>query len=132
VIQMRRSLLPLAVPVLAILLAACGGASGAASSGPPASVDPNAPKVVAQNLAFQQTSIQVPAGKPFTLVFENQDGAPHNIAISSDAGFAQKLFDGEVFSGPGSRNYQVNALPAGTYHFRCDVHTNMTGTIVAG
>jgi plastocyanin len=37
-----------------------------------------------------------------------------------------------VFSGPSARLYAVPALPAGTYQFRCDVHQQMTGTIVAG
>jgi hypothetical protein len=41
------------------------------------------------------------------------------------------LFVGEVFSGPDVVTYEVPALDAGTYFFRCDVHpTTMTGTFL--
>ena len=40
------------------------------------------------------------------------------------------LFRGEIFSS-GSKVYDVPALEAGTYFFRCDVHPDMTGTITA-
>ena len=37
----------------------------------------------------------------------------------------------DTLVGPGSVTYQVDALPAGSYFFRCDVHpTQMTGTFV--
>jgi plastocyanin len=42
------------------------------------------------------------------------------------------LFEGVVFSGSATRWYPVPALTPGTYHFRCDVHANMVGMLVAG
>jgi hypothetical protein len=41
------------------------------------------------------------------------------------------LFVGEVFGGPASRTYDVPALRAGEYPFRCDVHPEMAGTLIA-
>ena len=70
------------------------------------------------------------AGTPFGLVFENREGAPHNVTILDGRGV--ELFVGEVFGGPGWRSYAVPALAAGEYGFRCDVHPTMTGTLVAG
>jgi plastocyanin len=128
---MHRLLLPLAGLLLAVTAAACGGSSAPAASAPPASSDPNAPTIVANGMKFEQATYQVPAGRAFTLTFDNRDGAPHNVAIAADDSFGQKLFEGEIFGGPGSKAYSVPALTAGSYAFRCDVHPDMKGTLVA-
>ena len=39
-------------------------------------------------------------------------------------------FTGEIFNCVGEKAYPVPALAAGTYAFSCQVHPNMTGTIV--
>lgn len=95
-----------------------------ASQGP---VDPNAVKIVASGLQFTTKDVAAPAGKSFPLVFESQTGIPHNIAISRDG--AEPVFRSDVFSGPGTRTYQIDALSAGTYAFKCDVHPVMTGSL---
>ena len=60
-------------------------------------------------------------------------GVPHNVSIYTDPTAAQALFTGELLTGPGKITYTVDALEAGTYFFRCDVHpTTMTGTFVVG
>jgi len=73
--------------------------------------------------------LRAPASEAFRIVFHNDDpGIPHNVAIYTDSSAKQALFVGKIFSGPAILHYQVPALPAGTYFFRCDVHHNMTGT----
>lgn len=72
----------------------------------------------------------MPAGRPFQLLFENRESAPHNVTMWDESTDAP-LFVGEVFSGPGSRTYDVPAIPAGTHRFRCDVHPEMAGTLTA-
>jgi len=51
------------------------------------------------------------------------------VAIYKDQWASQKLFGEEPFGGPKQVNYQVGALAAGSYFFRCDVHTDMKGTL---
>lgn len=131
---MKRVTLVLGLLSLAALLAACSGATAAdrtpapASSGGPSS---GAVVVVAKDMAFTTPEVTVPAGKAFELTFDNQDGAPHNVAIYTDSSASTKVSVGEIFGGAGQRTQSVPALTAGTYFFRCDVHQNMTGTIVA-
>lgn len=80
-------------------------------------------RVVAQGIAFDTACLAAPADTPFTVVFENRDaGIPHNVAIARDEAFADPLFTGEIFDGTATRTYDVGALPAGRYFFRCDVH----------
>ena len=60
---------------------------------------------------------------------------PHNVEIFTDSSATTRLGGatgpGDTVTGPGSTTYKVNALPAGTYFFRCDIHpTQMTGTFV--
>lgn len=110
------------------LLAACTGATGAGGSPPPA---PSGGAVMtAQGIAFDRQELEVPAGQPFQLLLENRESAPHNVRIY-DQNADRALFVGEVFGGPGSRTYDVPAIPAGIYQFRCDVHPEMAGTVTA-
>ena len=88
--------------------------------------------IVAQGIAFDQDCLAAPAGQAFTIQFDNQDqGLPHNVAIyGTGPPAADPLFQGEVFPGPDSRTYQVDALDAGQLYFQCDIHPDMSGTFV--
>jgi plastocyanin len=127
---MQRLLATVALAAVALVAAACGTSNAGQPAAPAASIDPSAPAITAKDIKFVQSEVQVPAGKPFKLTFDNQESAPHNVAIYTDASAGQALFQGEIFSGA-TRVYQVPALAAGSYFFRCDVHPDMTGTIVA-
>jgi plastocyanin len=81
-------------------------------------------------MKFQQTSVEVKAGAAFTLHFDNQDSAPHNVAIFEDSSAAKAVSVGEIVTSA-KKDQAVPALAAGSYFFRCDVHHDMTGTIVA-
>jgi plastocyanin len=113
---------------VATLLAACRGPAG--TVGPAPSAPSGGVAVVAADMAFDRGELAIPAGRPFPLLFENRDGAPHNIRILA-ANSGDTLFVGEIFSGPGSRTYALPAIPAGAYRFRCDVHPAMAGEVVA-
>lgn len=89
--------------------------------------------VTGENIEFVEDTLQVPADDPFELAFENLDaGVPHNVAIYSDDSASDALFVGEIFNGVETRTYEVPALPQGEWFFRCDVHPQMTGTVIAG
>ncbi len=123
---MQRLILSLSLAALAIVSAACS--SGSASPTPPASIPADAITVVAKDLAFQPTEVAAPADQPFTLVLDNQEDVPHNIAIKDSTGAV--VFKGEIIN----KGQEVNAIPAlsaGSYPFLCEVHPDMTGTITA-
>ena len=107
-----------------------GCSSPAGSAAPPPSAPLAGAVVTAQGNAFDRTQLAIPAGRPFQLLFENREGAPHNVRIYDNPD--TPLFSGEIFGGPGSRIYEVPAIPAGTHSFKCDVHPDMTGTVTAG
>jgi len=87
---------------------------------------------MAHNIAFNTKCLAAPANTPFKILFMNMDvGTPHNVAIFTDPAATKSLFTGALVTGPKTVTYQVPALPAGTYYFRCDVHpTQMFGTFV--
>ena len=88
-------------------------------------------EVVAQNLAFDTQELRLPAETPTTLTLDNKDTAPHNVAIyEDDTASGEPLFTFEPFSGPDVQPFPVDPIPEGEYYFRCDVHTNMEGTVV--
>jgi plastocyanin len=88
--------------------------------------------ITAEASMFSTDCLAAPAKKAFTIAFENKDaGVPHNVAIYTDSDAKTALFTGDLVTGPDSTTYEVGALDAGTYFFRCDVHpTTMTGTFI--
>ena len=99
---------------------------------PPTATAPPGAQVInvtAQNVLFDQKSLQVPAGKAFVIHFDNKDAIAHNVGIYQGS---KEVFAGTIVTGPKTIDYQVPALPAGTYTFQCDVHPNvMNGTLTA-
>ena len=86
--------------------------------------------VAAESLAFDTATIDLEP-VPTTITFENQDaGVQHNIAIYSDSSLGDELFNGELITGPATAEYAVPALPPGEHFFQCNVHPNMSGTVV--
>jgi plastocyanin len=151
---MRRPLLFLALVVVAAIATACTSSSqpawtyaaptspppsqpAASGSAAPASVAPGSPgagvgtvSISAINTAFEQATVSAPAGQAFVITFDNKEAVPHNIQIKDASGTS--MFKGDIVTGPKQVDYQVPALPAGSYTFMCDVHPNMTGTLTAG
>ena len=125
---MKRLTLTLGPIVLAAVLGACSGTSGAANASavPAGSPSGDTVTVVAKDLKFTTPAVSAKVGSPVLIAFDNQDGAPHNIAISDASG--AKVFKGEIVAGK-QVEYQVGALPAGTYGFICEVHPDMKGTL---
>ena len=127
---MKRLLSAALITVAVIILAAC--TSGSSSRAAEPSIDPNALRISANNLVFSTDTLSAPADEPFQIAFDNQEGAPHNVAIYPDSSAAEKLFGEDPFSGPAVVVYEVPALAAGTYFYRCDVHPEMIGQLTAG
>jgi plastocyanin len=130
---MKRVFQAVALAGLAAMTVACSSGGSGSTPAPTAasSADASAPAsggttVVAKDIAYQPTSLSIPANTATTITFDNQDAAPHNIAIK-DASGAQ-VFKGEIVTQQ-KIDYNVNALPAGAYQFWCEVHPNMTGTL---
>src|SRR5262245_24366395 len=113
-----------------LMVAACSASSGAPTTTP--SIAPDAVRVAAKDLAFSTDRLSAPADKRFQIAFDNQEGVPHNVAIYRDASAGEKVFGSGPFTGPALVAYEVPALPAGTYYFRCDVHPDMAGELTAG
>ncbi len=86
-----RALTGVALLLLVAVLAACSGADAAQPSIDPATADV---QMSASNVAFDQATVTVPAGKAFTIAFTNHDSMPHNVAIKDANG--AKAFTGDV------------------------------------
>ncbi len=125
---MKRILLALGLVTLAAVSAACS--STAAKPSAPSGPAVDGPTIVAKDMKFQTASVEVKAGSNVTIHFDNQDSAPHNLAIYTDSGAGTAVSVGEVVTSA-KADQVVPALQPGSYFFRCDVHHDMTGTIVA-
>lgn len=88
-------------------------------------------EVSAANVAFSTTTIELPAGKP-VIHFTNEDVVAHNIAIFPDEDTLDRpLLRGDIIQGGEEITYEgQDDLEPGTYYFHCDVHPNMSGSVV--
>jgi plastocyanin len=88
--------------------------------------------IAADNIAFDTSTITVPAGATVTMVFNNQDdGIPHNVAVYDSPLRSEAIFVGEITTGPAETTYTFTApSEPGTYYFQCDVHPSMNGDFV--
>jgi plastocyanin len=127
---MKRLTLAFGLLALAAVLAACSDASVATPTpaAPAGSPSGDAVSIIAKDIKFVPTAVSVKADTAFDIVFDNQDGAPHDIDIANPSGGS--LFKGEIVTSS-KVTYAVPALPAGTYGFICDVHPEMKGAITA-
>jgi hypothetical protein len=94
---------------------------------------PAQPEISASTaVSFDTTTLVVPAGRAFQLVFHNnQDGVPHNVEIADGPDKTTIYFSGQQITGVDSITYQVPNLEAKNYFFFCVVHQNMNGTVQA-
>ncbi|MFA7199294.1 MAG: cupredoxin domain-containing protein [Methanoculleus sp.] len=88
--------------------------------------------ITADALAFDTSTITVPAGANVTVNFDNQDGGiPHNVAVYDSPLRSEQIFVGEVITGPATTTYTFTApSEPGTYYFQCDVHPSMNGEFI--
>ncbi|GIU98404.1 MAG: hypothetical protein KatS3mg014_0020 [Actinomycetota bacterium] len=132
---------------LAAVLPACGGegaeeqAAGPGTSpvGPGTSPEESCPpdgiaigaSPGAAANGFDRTELVAPAGRPFTICFDNTDtGVPHNFAAYTEQG-GDLLGRTEIQSGPVFQTLRLGPLEAGEYWYQCDVHpTTMTGRLI--
>ena len=127
---MKRIVLTLALVAVAAISAACSTASAQPAASAPSGPAVDGPTIVAKDMKFAPATVEVKAGSNVTIHFDNQDSVPHNLAIYTDSSATQAISVGEIISSS-AKDQVVPALAAGTYFFRCDVHHDMTGTIVA-
>jgi plastocyanin len=84
------------------------------------SSSPGANEVWMQNTAFTPSSITVAVNT--TIKWTNKDGMTHT--VTSNTG----LFDsGNISSGS---TYSHQFTVAGTYPYKCTIHSSMTGTVI--
>lgn len=128
---MKRLILGIGIAALAIATAACSGTTAAPATDAPAPSAPTGDEIVivARDMQFETTSITVKANEPVTIVLDNQESAPHNIAVRDASG--AEVFKGEIVTSTKVSN-AIPALAPGTYTFLCEVHPDMKGTITAG
>jgi plastocyanin len=89
--------------------------------------------ISAQGLAFGSDSLSWAADTGISFTFDNQDaGVLHNFDIYRDAAYTDSAFKSPDVTGPDQATFDVPPLPAATYHFRCDYHPTMTGTLTVG
>lgn len=70
--------------------------------------------LIARNIAFDKSTITVPAGATVVMTFDNQDsGTTHNFALYTDSTAKTKIFAGDFVTGPKTVTYTFTAPSQG-------------------
>ncbi len=125
---MHRISTALGILLVLFALAACSTAS-ADQGGPVATPGPNDIAITTDGMQFVEREVSARAGTALGILFENREGVPHNVSLHAADGTS--VAKGEIFTGPGLRMLQVDALAPGSYAFTCDLHPDMTGVLTA-
>jgi plastocyanin len=92
---------------------AAGGSGGTPGSGP-------AEQVTIRNFAFDPPELTISVGT--TVTWTNDDNTTHTVTgRDNDVIASPDLDQGDTYS--------VTFSQAGTFHYLCSIHTNMTGTV---
>jgi plastocyanin len=91
-------------------------------------------ELVAENNAFNRSTIRVLTGEQVSFTFENRDNTTHNFAVYVTGNAEQAIFRGEALSGPGTISYTFTAPEKpGVHYFQCDFHpSTMNGSFIVG
>jgi amicyanin len=136
---MKRSAV-IALPLLGLALAACGGsskstssaattpatstaaASGTTASSTTAASTGSTVEVTIKNLAFSPDTVHAKVGQ--TVKWTNDDSPPHNVTYVSGPKFTSS-----TTMNPGA-TFSLKLTQAGTIHYFCSIHPFMKATIV--
>jgi plastocyanin len=117
------------------LLGACGGGpttttASATRGTPPCKPSGTDLRITVMETSFDTTCLAAPADTAFTVRFDNEDSNTHNLDIQKGG---TPVFSGDIVVGPKVVTYNVGALAAGSYTFRCDIHpVQMHGAFIVG
>jgi plastocyanin len=114
----RRRVVPLFGVAAALLLAACG--SGGGKSGAPATPSVQGTHIVISNFMYAPMALTVSPG--ITVRVTNNDTVTHTLT-ATDAPFDT----GDI--GPGQTKSFTAPRKPGTYHYICNIHQYMMGTV---
>ncbi len=115
---------------------ACGQLPQAQATAAPEPPSPNL-TITSQGIAWDKTTLYALPDVPLTLKHDNKDaGQQHNWALYPDEDSAIAgdpiLVATEIEGGPTTQNLNFGPLAAGEYYYHCDVHPQMSGTLVVG
>ena len=121
---MRRWILTLGLPIIGLMLAACGeGSSVGGSYGEADAVIRAGPAVTVslKDLVFAPKAIRVPVGT--TVTWKNEEAPLHNVSSIDEVFVSPDLRKGDVFSFTFDR--------PGTYRYQCTYHhPAMIGVVI--
>ena len=114
---MKRLLLTMGLVAIAAISAACSSAAAKPlATGP---VDPSGPTLVARDMAFSPSTVEIAANKNVTIHFDNLDSAPHNVRGGP--------LHSKTFGNGGS--FTFTPKKAETISYVCTIHPNMTAKL---
>ncbi|HYH91554.1 MAG TPA: cupredoxin domain-containing protein [Candidatus Saccharimonadales bacterium] len=115
----------LALTLLVALVAACDAGPPAPT---PAAVAPTLFTLVASGIAYEPTTVAVPAGVPMMVTLEHRDaGIPHGLTLLAGE---TTLVEETPVIGPTRETYAIGGLIPGRYRFSCVVHPNMLADLI--
>ncbi len=109
-----------------------GTATSAAATTPATGGGGNQAQVEAKDFSFTPDEITVPVGEPVTVTLNNAGNATHTLTVYSDEAFTSPVEGADTDNVPSgdSGDFTVT-FTGGEYYFRCEIHNQMQGELIA-
>ncbi len=116
----------LAISVVAVIVAGCGGRGGEESKGTGAAATVT---IVGKDNLYEPETVEIKAGREYEFVLKNVGAGAHNLIVQSKDKVGQD-FSSDLTVNPNDESkFKIKIDQVGTYPMQCTLHTEMKGTL---
>ena len=123
---MRTALWWVAVALVAVVAAGCGGKAAEDKPGPAAA---NTITIVGKDNVYEPVNVEIKAGQEYEVVFKNQGTSVHNLVVQAKAAVGEDFQTDVVVNEQQESKFKVKIDKEGTYTMVCTYHPEMKGDL---
>lgn len=123
---MRTGLWWVALLLVAVVVAGCGGRGAKENQGSEAATTVT---IIGKDNLFEPVTVQIKAGQEYEFLFKNQGQGAHNVVIQSKAQAGQDFSSDLTVNPDDESKFKVKIAQAGTYPMQCTLHPEMKGEL---
>jgi len=123
---MRTALWWVAVALVAVVAAGCGGKAAEDKPGPAAA---STITIVGKDNVYEPVNVEIKAGQEYEVVFKNQGTSVHNLVVQAKAAVGEDFQTDVVVNEQQESKFKVKIDKEGTYTMVCTYHPEMKGEL---
>lgn len=123
---MRTAVWWVAVALVAVVVAGCGGKAAEEQPGPAAT---NAITIIGKDNVYEPVTVEIKAGQEYEILFKNQGTSVHDLMVQAKAQVGEDFRTDVVVNEGQESKFKVKIDKEGTYVMQCTYHPEMKGDL---